>query len=169
MAETIAVEFEMSPDELTQLYLSHAQRVRVIATGSVFVIMGVGLLAQGISGNKAVSVGVGVFALLFGGLALMGLTKMPTMAQNVTARLAGPTRIQLSDIGVEYSGTNAAERIEWSRLMRVNDRPAAWVLTTKAPVTTYYIPKSAVPLGQREQFVSQLMEWSGGAYKFRKR
>jgi hypothetical protein len=87
----------------------------------------------------------------------------------MAARLAGATRVTLSDHGIEYVGPTVAERIEWSRVRRLFDRPDTWVILTKVPVATFYIPKAAVPTQQREQFVTQLMDWSTDSYTFRKR
>jgi hypothetical protein len=70
---------------------------------------------------------------------------------------------------MEYSGANIAERIEWSRMMRVIDRPRCWALMTRTPVASYYIPKAAVPADRRQAFTAQLAAWSGRTYKIRKR
>ena len=59
--------------------------------------------------------------------------------------------------------TNRDMRFEMDHTRSVRE------VMTKAPLTTYYIPKTAVPPAQQEAFVSQLMDWSGSSYKFRKR
>lgn len=169
MAEPIAVEFELTPDVLARLYAPPQQRIGAFAMGGLFLALGLAVFILAATGADKVGALLGPVLILFGALAVLGAVKMPRSVQNLTARLAGPTKILLSDRGVEYSGVNAAERVEWSRMMRVLDRPNTWVLMTKAPVTTYYIPKFAVPPEQQERFVAQLMDWSGGAYKFRKR
>ena len=91
------------------------------------------------------------------------------MRQSTALRLAGHTKVVFSDEGMEFIGANLAERVPWARFQRVADRPDLWVLQTKPPASTFLVPKSAVPVAIREQLTAQLIDWSGGAYKFRKR
>jgi hypothetical protein len=114
---------------------------------------------------------VGPAILLFALAALFGfaLTKVPKIRQTMALRLAGRTTVLFSDEGMDFRGANVAERMPWARFQRVADRPNLWYFQTKAPVASFVVPKSAVPAAIRERFTEQLMDWSGTAYKFRKR
>ena len=169
MAEPIAVEFDLTADELAGYFASGQPQVRGLIVSGLFLILAVLAVVSGAVAGRPGQIIGGVFVGLIGAFLMVGVLRLPQTAKRITARLAGTTKIQLSDRGVEYSGTNLAERIEWSRVKWVFDRPQTWVLMTKAPLTTYYIPKTAVPPAQQEAFVSQLMDWSGSSYKFRKR
>ena len=170
MAEPIVVQFDLTADELAGLSVSKSQTVRSYLISVLLVFAGAAEIAVGSSGgeNRGIA-GFGVLVVLFGAFMIFGLTRVPKVRARNAARLSGPTKVQLSDRGVEYSGSNVAERLEWSRVSRVYDRPNTWSLLTKAPVTAYQIPKSAIPAPQQEAFATQLMAWSGSAYKFRKR
>lgn len=169
MVDPIVLEFDLTRDELKGFFASRAQHIRASVLGALLFVLGILLLITGNSDGDGRSSGFGVFCIVFGAFVVIGLARAPQIRQRLAERLAGSTKIQLSDRGVEYGGANIAERIEWSRMMRVIDRPHCWVLMTKAPVATYYIPKAAVPADRQQAFTAQLSAWAGKTYKTRKR
>lgn len=169
MAEPIVVEFDLTRNELKDLFASRAQHIRATVTSALVLVFGIAAVIAGKSDGAGVTTGFGTFCLVIGAFLLLAQTRAPQVRGRMADRLAGATKVQLSDRGVEYSGANVAERIEWSRMMRVLDRPRSWVLMTKTPVASYFIPKTAVPADQQQDFAAQLALWAGKAYKIRKR
>lgn len=162
MAEQIEVEFDLDPVTMVDLMTRKNETVRQFVSLAAWVALGIVGLVLG---------QVGPAILLFGLAAFFGfvLTRVPKIRQNMALRLAGPTTVRFSDEGMDFRGANVAERLPWARFQRVADRPALWYFQTKAPVASFVVPKSAVPAEIREQFTDRLMDWSGSAYKFRKR
>ncbi|WP_034268121.1 YcxB family protein [Actinospica robiniae] len=169
MAEPSVLEFDLTRERLEDFLTSANQRSRAAAFGGIYFLAGVGLIVLGDSTGDRLASGLGVFVAVIAAFLLLGSFRMPQARERTIARLAGPTRIQLSEYGFEYSGTTIAERLEWSRIWRLLDRPRCWVVMTKNPVTTYFIPKSAVPDEQREAFAAWLKAGAGRAYKTRER
>jgi len=167
--EPIVLEFDLTRDQLVDFLTSANQRSRTAVFGSLFFLAGVALLFLGNSGGERFASAFGAFVAVIGAFFLLGAVRMPRARERTIARLAGPTKIQVSEHGVEYGGANIAERLEWPRIWRLLDRPPCWVVMTKAPVTTYFIPKAAVPEDQRAAFAAQLKAGTGRAYQIRKR
>lgn len=169
MAEPIVLEFDRTRDEIKGLFASRAQHIQASVSAVVLILAGIAAFIVGNANGQGGLSGLGVFGFLLGALSIFGMTRAPKVRQRMADRLTGPTKVQLSDRGVEYSGPTVAERVEWSRMMRVLDRPRCWVLMTKAPMATYFIPKDAVPAEHQQAFAAQLAGWAGSAYKIRKR
>lgn len=169
MAEPVVVEFKLTPDEAASLLqhggqISRAKRnLAVIAALTVLAIV-----LGAVYHNKGLQ-NLGIIMAAVSVLGVVVIARTPKIHHATAARMAGQTRVTLSDQGIEYSGATVAERIPWSRVRRLADRPDVWAILTEPPVTSYYIPKSAVPTNQREHFTHQLITWSGDSFKFRKR
>ena len=162
VAEPLTIEFDLDPVKLVELQEQKREKVGQYTFLVLLVLLGVlGLLENDTAGAF---VGLALAAVL-----ALGLRKLPQIRQATALRMAGYTKIVFSDAGMEFSGANVAERVPWSRFMRVNERPGLWVLQTKAPVASFLVPRSAVPPELVAQFTAQMMDWSGKSYKLRKR
>lgn len=162
MAEQIQVEFDLDPVALADLMVAGRRKIVPFVTVGAMVLIGV-LAALG--GN-----GFGAFVFfLFAVFSVIVILKMPKQRQSMALRLAGPTKVLFSDAGMDFQSANVAERVPWNRFQVVYDRPERWSFMTKAPSSTFYVPKAAVPPAHLERLTKQLMDWSGSAYKFRKR
>ena len=162
MADPIAVEFDLEPVALVSLLERKNEKIAQVAFVALFILFVVLEIALR---NGVAAVGFFVFAAVF----TVGMLRLPKLRQSMALRLAGQTEVVFSDEGMEFKGANVAERVPWARFQRVADRPGLWAFQTKAPVATFLVPKSAVPVAIREQFTAQLIDWSGAAYKFRRR
>ena len=162
MAEPIAVEFDLDPISLVDLMERKNEKVGHVALVAVYVLLGIGMVALH---NVPLAIVMFFLAAIF----TAAIVRLPKVRQTMATRLAGPTKVVLADWGMEFSGANVAERMPWGRFRRVSDRPDVWVFQTKQPVAVFMVPKSAVPHEHREQFTTRLLDWSGAAYKFRKR
>jgi hypothetical protein len=132
--------------------------VRGVVNVAIFGALGVLSLVLGTADHNDLLRIFGILALAFALLGALALSRLPQIRRSVAGRLVGATRVTLSDHGIEYAGATVAERIEWSRVQRLYDRPDTWVILTKVPVATIYIPRAAVPPQLREQFVNQVMD-----------
>lgn len=162
MAEPVTVEFDLEPTVLADLLPRKNEKVGQCGFVGIFVLAGALAVSQP-------DVPVAIFFFGMAALYVVGMVRLPKVREAMALRLAGSTKIQFTDWGMEFTGANVAERVPWPRFKRVNDRPALWVLQTKAPIATFLVPKSAVPAAYREQFTGRLAGWSGAAYKIRKK
>jgi hypothetical protein len=167
VADSIEVEFKLSAHEVENFASRGIGRVAFRAT----MILLVGVLAQieGYAFHNDVLISAGFVLLFVSTMNVQHLSRLPKYRRFVTARLAGATRMVLSDYGIEYAGEKLAEQVAWTHVPRLADRPDVWVVYVGTPMSFFFIPKAAVSPQQRVEFVSQLMAWSGGAYKAYKR
>lgn len=80
--------------------------------------------------------------------------------------LAGPTKITLSDAGIQIATTGSERQVEWSAVRSVNERTHAWVFLL-APSGTCLIPADAVPASQLPDWERQLRALAGTKYRVR--
>ena len=162
MAEPVTLSYELTSDDIYSMLNQPRQRIRDLATlGFIAVLAAICHTVSGLAG-------LSFLLLVIVTLGLIGVISTPKLRRTRASRLCGPATVEFSDPGFVYTGASGAERNEWSKLMALSDRPRQWVITTKSG-GLYVVPKAAVPAEQAEQFTSQLMDWSGSAYKFRKR
>lgn len=162
VSEPREVQFDLDPVALVDLMTSTIGKIRQVAVVAVLVLFGVLTLAIGVLWEA-----IPLFALAVAWIAIF-IRRLPKLRQGVALRLAGPTVVRFSDEGMEFHGTNTAERVPWPRFRRVIDRPDSWLLQTREPIAVFIVPKSAVPAAAEQQFAEQLEDWSGDAYRFRR-
>ena len=163
MAEPMTLEFKLTPDDIKSLLYSRGRRICGCVCVAVFLVLGAVCLAVHAPG--------GLGSLLIGAAAggLVVLPWVPKLRQAGARRLIGTTKVEFSERGVVYNGAKVAQRIEWSSVALLADRPRVWVILTRPSSGFYLVPKSAVPDEQVEQFAGRLVDWSGKAYRLRKR
>ena len=162
MSEPRQVEFDVDPATLADLLTKRSRIVLQFAALVVSVLAGV--IAVVID-EPWLALVLSVLAVFWAAL----LWKMPRMRQSMALRLAGHTEIRFSDEGMDFRGANVAERVPWTRLHRLADWPDSWIFATKPPMAVFVLPKSAVPAAAQEHFTGQLADWSGPAYRLRRR
>jgi len=170
VADPITVEFELAADDVTQALGLRSERQSSLYTAAVMVVCGVVCLAFYEQGDRpkmwmpAALLGLYAVIMLF-----YGLIFIPRKVRANVGRLAGPARVKFADDGIRYGGGNTAKGYSWAKVSSVLDRPSAWVITAGKKAEGFVVPKQAVPADQAEEFAVSLREWSGKAYKVRKR
>ena len=170
MADPITVEFELGADEVTKALGLRSERSSSLYTAAVMVVCGGVCLALYEEGNRpkmwmpAVLLGLYAVIMLF-----YALVHLPRKIRANGERLAGPARVKFADDGIRYGGENTAKGYSWPKVSSVLDRPDAWVITAGKKSEGFVIPKQAVPEDETEGFATALREWSGKAYRVRKR
>lgn len=87
----------------------------------------------------------------------------------MAARAAGhaePTKVTVSDAGIQISTAGGERQIEWSAVKSVNERSLGWVLIL-SPAETCLIPADAVPASQVSAWGEQLRRLAGAKYRVR--
>lgn len=170
MADPITVEFELGADDVAD-----ALGIRSERTSSFYLI---GLMLVGAivcyvlydGGHRPkMWIPAALFLAYAAATLFYALVYLPRRRKVEAKRLCGAVRVQLADDGVRYGAANTAKGYSWPKVDSVVERPAVWVITAGKKRDGYVIPKSAVPEGQLEVVALQLKEWSGKAYKVRKR
>ncbi|HET9168277.1 MAG TPA: YcxB family protein [Actinospica sp.] len=170
MAEPITVEFELGADEVTQELGLRSERRNSLYTAALMIVAAGVCLAFYLQGDRpkmwmpAALLGLYALVMLF-----YVFVHLPRRIRADAARLAGTARVKFADDGIRYGGAGTAKGYSWGKVSSVLDRPSAWVITAGKKSEGFVIPKQAVPADQAEQFASSLREWSGKAYKQRKR
>lgn len=169
MAET-TIEFELGPAEVSRaLGLRSDQAfgygmavVTLVASGVCYALY---------DGGERPRMWIPALLLLVYAVASLvyGAIYMPRKRRAAIGRLGGAVRVKFADDGVRYSSQNTAKGFGWPKVEAVLDTPAAWIITAAKRNGEYVIPKAAVAAEQTETFTAQLREWSGKAYKVRKR
>ncbi len=172
MADPITVEFELAADEV-----SDALGIRSERTSS-FYLVGLMLVGDRVvcyvlyDGGHRPKMWIPAALFLAYAVATLfyALVYLPRRRKIEAKRLCGAVRVQLADDGVRYGAANTAKGFSLAEgEQRDRAWPAVWVITAGKKRDGYVIPKSAVPEGQLDTVALQLKEWSGKAYKVRKR
>lgn len=170
MAEPITVEFELGPDEVTKALGLRSERRGSFYTAAVMVVAAGVCLAFYEEGNRPKmwmpAALLGLYAVI---MVFYALVHMPRKARANVRRLAGSARVKLADDGIRYGGGSTAKGYSWPKVSSVVDQPESWVIVAGKKSEGFVIPKQAVPEEQSEVFTASLREWSGKAYKVRKR
>ncbi|HTJ66553.1 MAG TPA: YcxB family protein [Actinospica sp.] len=170
MAEPITVEFELGTDEVTRELGLRSERRNSLYTAAAMVVCGGVCLAFYLQGDRPKmwmpAALLGLYALF---MLVYALVHLPRKMRANAARLVGTARVKLADDGIRYGGAGTAKGYSWGKVSSVLDQPGAWVITAGKRSEGFVIPKQAVPADQAEDFAAALREWSGKAYKQRKR
>jgi hypothetical protein len=170
VAEPITVEFELGPDEVTKALGLRSERRGSFYTAAVMVVAAGVCLAFYEEGNRPKmwmpAALLGLYAVI---MVFYALVHMPRKARANVRRLAGSARVKLADDGIRYGGGSTAKGYSWPKVSSVVDQPESWVIVAGKKSEGFVIPKQAVPEEQSEVFTASLREWSGKAYKVRKR
>lgn len=170
MAEPITVEFELGADEVTKALGLRSERKNSVYTAALMVVCAGVCLAFYLQGDRpkmwmpAALLGLYALVMLF-----YAVVHLPRKMRANAARLAGTARVKLADDGIRYGGAGTAKGYSWGKVSSVLDQPSAWVITAGKKSEGFVIPKQAVPEDRAEDFTAALREWSGKAYKQRKR
>lgn len=170
MAEPITVEFELGADEVSKALGLRSDQVFSYAT-AVVMLAGSAVCYLLYDGGHRPKMWIPAALLLLYAIVSVGyaLLYLPRRRRAAVRRLVGDVRVKLADDGVRYSAANTAKGFSWPKVDTVLDTPDAWVITSGKRNGEYVIPKAAVPGEQGEGFTAQLREWSGKAYRSRKR
>jgi len=169
VADPITVEFELGTDEVTKALGLRSERRGSLYTAAVMVLAGGVCLAFYEQGDRpkmwmpAALLGLYAVIMLF-----YGLVYMPRKTSANVKRLAGQARVKFADDGIRYGGSTA-KGYSWPKVGSVIERPEAWVIVAGKKSEGFVIPKQAVPAEDTDTFAASLREWSGKAYKVRKR
>lgn len=79
---------------------------------------------------------------------------------------AGPTKITVSDAGIQVTKADSKQQLEWSAVRSVNERTHGWVFLL-APSGTFLIPADAVPAAELPDWERQLRALAGTKYRVR--
>ena len=170
MAEPITVEFELGADEVAQALGLRSERTNSLYTAALMIVAAGVCLAIYLQGDRPKmwmpAALLGLYAL---GMLFYAYVHLPRRIRADAARLAGTARVKFADDGIRYGGAGTAKGYSWGKVSSVLDQPGAWVITAGKKSEGFVIPKQAVPDDRAEEFTTALREWSGKAYKQRKR
>jgi hypothetical protein len=170
VAEPITVEFELGADEVTKALGLRSERKNSVYTAALMVVCAGVCLALYLQGDRPKmwmpAALLGLYALF---MLVYALVHLPRKMRANAARLAGTARVKLADDGIRYGGAGTAKGYSWGKVSSVLDQPSVWVITAGKKSEGFIIPKQAVPEDRAEDFTAALREWSGKAYKQRKR
>jgi hypothetical protein len=169
MAET-TVEFELGPDEVSRALGLRSDQAFGYGT-AVVTLVASGVCYALYDGGHRPRMWIPALLLIVYAVVsfLYGAIYMPRKRRAAVGRLGGTVRVKFADDGIRYSSQNTAKGFGWPRIEAVVDTPAAWIITAAKRNGDYVVPKSAVAAEEAEAFAAQLREWSGKAYKVRKR
>lgn len=170
MAEPVTVEFELGAEQIAKALGVRSDQLFSYAT-AVVTLAGSGVCYLLYDGGHRPRMWIPALLLLVYAVVSVGyaVLYLPRRRRDAVRRLVGGVRVKLADEGVRYSAANVAKGFSWPKVKTVLDTPDAWVITSGGRGGEYVIPKSAVPGDQSETFAGQLREWSGKAYRTRKR
>ena len=170
MADPITVEFELAADEVTKALglrseqvFSYGTAVVMLAGSAVCYVLYDGGHRPRMWIPAALLLAYAVISVFYAAIHL------PRRRRATVRRLSGELRVKFADDGVRYSGPNVAKGFSWRKAGTVLETPESWVITSGRRNGEYVIPKRAAPEDEGESFAAQLREWSGKAYKVRKR
>jgi hypothetical protein len=170
MADPITVEFELGPAEVSRALGLRSEQVFSYWTAAAMLACA-GVCYAVYDGGDRPRMWIPAVLLLAYAVASVfyAAVHLPRKRSASVRRLAGTVRVMLADDGLRYSSPNTAKGVGWPKVNAVLDTPAAWVFSAGKRNGEYLIPKAAVPVEQAEDFTARLREWSGKAYKIRKR
>jgi hypothetical protein len=169
VADPITVEFELGADDVTKALGLRSERRGSLYTLAAVVVAGGVCLALYEQGNRpkmwepAALLGLYAVVLLY-----YGFLYLPRKTRTNLKRLVGDARVKFADDGIRYGGGSTAKGYSWRKVSSVVEQPGAWVITAGKKSEGFVIPRQAVP-EEPETFAASLREWSGKAYKVRKR
>jgi hypothetical protein len=170
VADPITVDFELGADDVTKALGLRSERRGSFYTAAVMIVAGGVCLALYEQGDRpkmwmpAALLGLyAVFTLFY------ALVYLPRKTRANVNRLVGGAQVKFADDGVRYGGGSIAKGYSWPKISSVTEQPAAWVITAGKKAEGFVIPKQAVPEEQLADLTASLREWSGKAYKVRKR
>jgi hypothetical protein len=169
VADPITVEFELGADDVTKALGLRSERRGSFYTAAVMIVAGGVCLALYEEGNRpkmwmpAALLGLYAVCTLY-----YALVYLPRKTRANVKRLIGGAQVKFADDGVRYGGS-IAKGYSWAKVSSVTEQPAAWVITAGKKAEGFVIPKQAVPEEQVADLAASLREWSGKAYKVRKR
>ena len=170
MADPITVEFELGADDVTKaLGLRSEQRGTLYTAAAMVVAAGVCLAFYEQGDRPKMWMPAALLALYAVLMFYYGLVFLPRKTRANVTRLAGGVRVKLADDGIRYGGGGTAKGYSWPKVNSVIEQPGAWVITAGKKAQGFVIPRQAVSEEQVETFTASLREWSGKAYKVRKR
>ena len=170
MADPITVEFELGADEVSKALGLRSERRSSLWTAAAMAVGAGVCLAFYEQGDRpkmwmpAALLGLYAAVMLF-----YAFVHLPRKIRADAARLAGPARVKFADDGIRYGGENTTRGYSWPKVSSVLDRPDAWVITAGKKSEGFIIPKQAVPEDRAEDFSGALRDWSGKAYRVRRR
>ena len=170
MADPITVEFELGADDVSKAMGLRSERRGSLYTAAVMIVAAGVCLAFYEQGDRPKMWMPAALLALYAVIMLFyGLVHMPRKTRANVQRLVGGARVKFADDGVRYGGGNTAKGCSWPKVDSVIERPAAWVITAGKKAEGFVIPRQAVPEEQVADLTAALREWSGKAYKVRKR
>jgi hypothetical protein len=101
-----------------------------------------------------------------GPLGRLARRKSAGLMERMAKGHAGPTKITVSDVGIQVTKADSEQQVEWSAVRSVNERTLAWVFLL-APSGTFLIPADAVPASQLPDWERQLRALAGTKYRVR--
>ena len=178
MADPITVEFELGADDVTKALGLRSERRGTLYTAAVMVVAAGVCLAFYEQGDRPkMWMPAALLALYAVLMFYYGLVFLPRKTRANVKRLAGDAWVNLAEDGIRYrqrarignSGGGTAKGYSWPKVNSVIEQPGAWVITAGKKAQGFVIPRQAVSEEQVEAFTASLREWSGKAYKVRKR
>ena len=170
MADPITVEFELGADDVSKAMGLRSERRGSLYTAAVMIVAAGVCLAFYEQGDRPKMWMPAALLALYAVIMLFyGLVHMPRKTRATLARLVGGARVKFADDGIRYGGGNTAKGYSWPKVSSVIEQPGAWVITAGKKAEGFVIPKQAVPEEQVADLAASLREWSGKAYKIRKR
>ena len=186
MADPITVEFELGTDDVTKALGLRSERRGSLYTAVVMLVASGVCLAFYEQGDRpkmwmpAALLAFYVVVLLF-----YGLVYLPRKIRANLGRLVGGAWVNFADDGIRYrqrargedsqrargehGGGSTAKGYSWPKVRSVTEQPGSWVITAGKRAEGFVIPRQALPEEQVDDFTASLREWSGNAYKVRKR
>lgn len=170
MAQPMTIEFDLGADEVSKALGLRSDQVFSYVTGAVM-LAGSAVCFVLYDGGHRPKMWIPAALLLLYAAVSAGhaAIHLPRRRRAAVARLAGTVRVKLADDGLRYSAANVAKGVSWPKVDTVLDTPDAWVISSGRRNGEYVIPKAAVPGEQAEDLAARLREWSGKAYRARRR
>jgi hypothetical protein len=164
------VEFELGPDEVSRaLGLRSDQAFGYGMAVTTLVASGV-CYALYDAGHRPRMWIPALLLLVYAAVSFFyGAIYMPRKRRAAVGRLGGQVRVMFADDGIRYSSQNTAKGFSWPKIQSVVDTPGAWIITARGRHADYVVPKAAVGAERAEEFEARLREWSGKAYKSRRK
>lgn len=162
------LQYVLSAGDVERVMNMKGVAKRVLVYVAVLVVLGVASVVAGVAKGTSSLAFAGGLCLVVSLLLGFFVWQMPRVQARTAARLVGATKVDLSNTGMRYAGAKVAERIEWSNVVFVNQKPEGWVINVR-PSGAFVIPRTAVPADQLDAFAAQLVGWVGRKYKVRKR
>jgi hypothetical protein len=170
VADPITVEFELGTDDVTKALGLRSERRGSLYTAAVMAVASGICLAFYEQGDRPkMWMPAALLALYAVVMLYYGLVYLPRKTRANLGRLVGGARVKFADDGIRYGGGSTAKGYSWPKVRSVTEQPGAWVITAGKKAEGFVIPRQALPEEQVADFTTSLREWSGKAYKVRKR